>query len=243
MTSADSSLPPIRIECPNCGTSLLTPRHNAAKHYRCPKCDSIFSADDSDKVADSTTATVPAVPGRRPIVPPPPPVSATMKTARLISAQEAKSPLEIAEDGKLPILLLAEAEQQEKRSNREILNSPLVLSGVLCVSLMVSVLLLLADAGPATNTEPQRKLEARQAIQSEYFSDLGSDTPTRQYQVFLREAHRAYARRDYETEHYFYRRVLYLLRAERGPQDSLTGDPDNDRRLRDYIRTIMTTEK
>ncbi len=241
MTPAEPSMPPIRVECPTCRTSLLTPRQHAAKQYRCPKCDTVFSPPGQDGPTGSTLS-FPIMAGNQPIAPPPPPLPASMRTARLISAKEAKSPLEMAEDGKLPILLLAEGEEQERQPRREMLNSPIALSSILCISLILSVILLLVDTQPTTTTETLSKQEARQAIQAEFFADLGSESPTRQYQIFLREAHRAYARQDYEKERYYYRRVLYLLRGERNERDSLTGNPENDRQLQDYIWTIMATE-
>jgi len=242
MTPANASTSHVRIECPTCRTSLLVPRQHSAGRFRCPKCDKVFNVPGQSGPAGSTAPPLPMVQGSGHPAPIPPPVPATMRTARLISAREAKSPLEIAEDGKLPILLLAEADQHEKQPSREILGSPLVLSSVLCVSLILSVILVLVDVGPTTTTEARGKQEARQMIESEYFSDLGNQTPTKQYQVFLREAHRAHARQDSDAEHYYYRRVLFLLRGDLVKGESLTGSPDNDRQLRECIRTIMATE-
>lgn len=242
MTPADASIPPIRIECPTCRTSLLVPGQHSVGRFRCPKCDRVFSPPGHDEPAGSTSQSLPTVPGIGHSRLLPPPMPATMKTARPISAREAKSPLEIAADGKLPILLLAEAEQQEKQPSSDILGSPLVLSVVLCVSLLLSVILVLVEIEPATTTDAEGKQEARQVIRTEYFADLGNETPTRQYQVFLREAQRAYARQDFDAERYYYRRVLFLLRGDLGKGGSLTGNPDNDRQLRECIRAIMETE-
>ena len=63
-----------------------------------------------------------------------------------------------------------------------------------------------------------------------------------EYQVFLREAQRAHARQDFEAEHYYYRRVLFLLRGDLKEGESVTGNPASDRRLRECIRAIMSTD-
>jgi hypothetical protein len=91
-------------------------------------------------------------------------------------------------------------------------------------------------------TEPQpdvAKWRARRVIEEEYFSSLDSPEVRDRYQVFLRDAQRAYARGDRVAERKAYGKVLDMLRAEHGPFDAVTGSPSRDKRLEEQIIVLM----
>jgi hypothetical protein len=100
----------------------------------------------------------------------------------------------------------------------------------------LSAFLLLGD--PAKTNAVDRRAEARQEIEKDYF---GSDvSQLRLYQVLLREAQQAHSRGDRAAERQRYRQVLSLLRAEgRSQFEGLTGSPRDDDRLVDLLSILL----
>lgn len=172
---------------------------------------------------------------------PAPPAKPQRKSARFIPTETASSLLPVAEGEKLPELHLAEdaaaARPQRQRSGV----NPLVLFGLLSMSMVLSLVLAFIDLEPP-GTNMEQIARARRVVEEEYFSDLGGPEPTAAYQILLRQAHQAWARGDYRAERQYYREVLELLRAERGEFDGITGSLARDRRLEEQLVILLSSD-
>ncbi len=147
-----------------------------------------------------------------------------------------------AADGKLPELQLAQSEKPEETQTKTGLN-PLVLTALMCFSVAMSVAVVLVDWTPQNTDNLQNKDNARAYIQQEFFSDMDHRGRLEPYQVYLREADEAHYRHDRKTERAKYRKVLELLRAERGPfQRGLTGSRSRDKKLEERIAILLSDD-
>jgi hypothetical protein len=146
--------------------------------------------------------------------------------------------VQLTADGKLPELSLAEATASKPKSS-ESSTSPLVLGLALGASTLISILLVVADFdGGTTSTRTLR--EARQTIESHYAGQSGTLLP---YQVLLRDAQRAYERKDYQQERQCYRRVMELLRSEsKDPFAGVTGTKSGDKELMRQLEILLSPE-
>ena len=163
------------------------------------------------------------------------------KVARFVTAEAAQSKLEVAEDGNLPSLRLQEGQQAKEPVEKSTSVNPLVLFAVLCMSVALSVLLVSTDIDSQDPFESE-KARAREVIREEYFANL-DDTPLAAYQLDLREAQRAHARGDFETERELHRKVLKQLRSERGRFGrGLTGSRSRDARLEGQLSTLLLSD-
>jgi len=185
----------------------------------------------------------------RTVGPAPPPDASRpgKKVARFITAEAAQSTLNIADDGRLPELQLQESTQAKPGEAGGSTVHPLVLLGLVSLSVVASVLLVLYEPRQETLPRSTAKQDARDVIVSEYLADeehlkLDNPPPLEPYQTYLREAQRAYWRGDYATERRLYRRVLDLLRAEGTDFDGVTGSPTSDRRLEEQITILLSDE-
>jgi hypothetical protein len=157
-----------------------------------------------------------------------------------VTTESAQSTLKLAEDGKLPELRLREPGEAAVRQARSRGMNPLVLFGLLALSMVASVLLVLAPTGNQNSTTLRDKQEARRIIQEDYFGKEGGGV-LEPYQRSLRDADAAYRRGDFRRQRDLYRQVLKLLRTERAPSDqSLTGSPDSDRKLEQQIVILLS---
>lgn len=195
----------------------------------------------------------PATPSPAPATPPAAPwtaqgqaqgqdaTSPERRKARFVTARTAESRLKPGADGKLPGLKLEQdepAEQPKKKADGTSLH-PLVLFCALCLSVLLSITMVLLDVESPQNERDRERAQARWTIEREYFSHLDPNEPLVEYQLLLREAQRAHARADRQAERDTYRRVLRLLRAERDRFEGLTGSPSNDRKLQELITVIL----
>jgi hypothetical protein len=115
--------------------------------------------------------------------------------------------------------------------------NPIVLVGVICMSVALSILGVLWEA-PGSGAAND-KAAARQRIQDEYFSGYANE-PLEPHQEYLREAQRAASRGDRDGERRLYHQVLDLLRAERDRFDKgLTGSRDRDKKLEELISVML----
>jgi len=191
--------------------------------------------------AEETTRSAPASQGGPPPPPLPPPLPKTSpptavaerKTARFISAEVARSTLEIAEDGQLPELQLQEREQKKKTEERsDTTINPLVLFGVVSLGVVASVLLVLYE-GPE-RPESQGVRNARAAIER-CWSNVDSNDPLKPYQLYLRQAHLAHTHGDFKAERQLYRKVYQLLQVE----GRTAVPPDHARVLEEEIPVLL----
>lgn len=148
-----------------------------------------------------------------------------------------------AADGKLPELRLVEGQRADtaKKTGKSV--SPIVLVAVLCMSVGLSVAMVFLGSGDGDDSElAARKVQTRQAVAEEYFSSLDNKGQA-PYQTYLREAKLAHSRGDFEDEREWYRKVLGLLREERSQlQRSLTGSQARDKKLEEYISTLLSEQ-
>ena len=139
--------------------------------------------------------------------------------AKFITTDVAESRIEVAADGKLPELQLStdHGKTQDKKTASS--TNPWGLVLLICGSLIASTALLLI--GPSSNTTSQHSSveRARILIQDKYFGP--NEGPRKQYQEYLRDALLARSQGNRSKEEHYYRKVIYLLRAEH-----LDADPD-----------------
>lgn len=178
-----------------------------------------------------------------PLVPvrPSPPVP-SKKVARFIKAESADSALQLAPDGKLPELRLEEDAAREKPEQSQRSINPLALAGLLTISVVLSLVLVLMDVDSPPVSGVEKKAAMRQRIRDYFFGssvlDAGRLEP---YQVLLREAQQAYSRGDYKVERQHYRRVLDMLRAERGTEEKgLTGSRSKNKELEEALLVLLS---
>ncbi len=181
--------------------------------------------------------------GSAPLVPARPSTPLPSKrVARFITADATDSTLRLAADGKLPELHLEEGAAKEKPEVVERSVNPLVMVGVLAISVVLSIMLVLVDVESPPATGLGQKAQMRQTLADHYYG-LG-DLNTEQlepYQILLRQAQQAYSRGDYKTEREHYRKVLDMLRAERGSEErGLTGSRSKDRKLEESLTVLLS---
>ena len=136
------------------------------------------------------------------------------RVARFITAESADSTLQRDDDGQLPELHLTEhaAERAPGMGGRPV--PPLVLLGILGLSVAISLTLVLWDGPSAANSAAEQKAAMRQKIEDYYFGAGTLDAKRLEpYQLLLREAQQAYSRGDDKTQRERYRKVLDMLRA------------------------------
>jgi len=187
------------------------------------------------------TSTGPPPPAAAPPVVPQPAAS-TRKVARFIAAEASKSTLKLAEDGHLPELRLEAAEKKAKKEDKTTTVNPLVLFGLIALSVVMSILLVMYEPAAEDTAGGSERDKARAAIAHDFFGDedFHPEDPLKPYQRLLREANLAHQRKDYSTERRLYRKVLDMLREEDGGRKKLlTGDPDRDEELEQLITTIL----
>lgn len=239
----------VPLNCPRCKKSLLVPGEKAGTYAHCPHCNGRLWVPENPSAASTPpTPAKPwdAAPGR--------------KTARFISAEAAQSTLKIAEDGQLPELQLQEGRKKEKADAETATVNPLVLFGVIALSVVLSIFLVLYDPGSEDAAARQKKQQARERIELEFFADQAhyvdpeNAPPLKLYQRLLREAQRAYRRGDHASQRNMYRKVMDLLRAEqgtaaagtdrfgRGKFKGVTGSPERDDDLKDLLSTLLNED-
>jgi len=198
-----------------------------------------------------TPAGTPPAP---PVTPPVPAGRGGSKTARFVSAEAAQSSLKLEEDGKLPELLLREDQQKEKRERKSSSLNPLVLLGLLSLSVAASIGVALVDVEPVRN---QGTGSVRQTIEESFFPREGMSPLG--YQEYLMRAQRAHTRGDFPLERKLYAEVLDLLRQEvpdyvgqlpKGSPEykeeekkrSVTGTWTRDRELEELISAVLSND-
>lgn len=156
--------------------------------------------------------------------------------ARFITDRTGETLVRLGEDGQLPELSLSEGETKGKGSSAAgTKGSPALAYAALGFSLLASVALLVLEPENPTQTG---KAAARQIILREFVGREGE--PLKPYQQLLREAELAYSRGDRKEEREAYQAVLRLLNSEdRNPLTGVTGNVEDDERLRKLIAILM----
>ena len=132
-----------------------------------------------------------------------------------------------------PLSCAALAHALERETN------PLVLISVLCLSFALSAILIMLDFSPPAG-QTNLQLDARRKLEPFYKDVRGPQAP---YQQHLRAAQQAFSRGDIEEERAEYRKVLALLRAEKGSKYStVTRTPGGDQDLENLLVVLLREE-
>lgn len=184
---------------------------------------------------------------------PPPSVAPAKHVARFVAAEAASSGVRLAEDGKLPELQLQEGQQERNQKKPSGMN-PLALAALLCLSVGASIAMVVFGTGQQGSLNSEEQLAAWREIEAKYFSNLDPKAALEPYQVCLREARQAASRGERRTATDRLRRVLAMLRTERGgleekqrryegtkwgSERTLTGSPDRDAKLEEYVTVLL----
>ena len=256
---------PIKLYCPHCRRGWSVPRKHAGTKMPCPACQGDMDVQTLTATTGAattelvgTTGPVPAEAVAADAAPPTSalatdlagpgaakpkanrPPSQSSKVAKFIAAGADRPAVEIATDGRLPELKLAETAEKIRSQEKVAGSNPLLLVFVMLISLGLSVLMLFTDFEQGTSGS-DRKREARAKIEKEFFGD--ESKPLAPYQVLLREAQQAHSRGDRRAEREVYQRVVELLRAERRIGfTSVTGKELDDKKLEDLISELLADE-
>jgi hypothetical protein len=228
----------VRVTCPNCGKELKAPQELWGKRVACPSCSQSFRVGGPGE----TPPDAPVSGGFRVA---PPPSDRRGQAAKFIVENAAETQLQLGTDGRLPELRFEDIEDEDDLQQPEARDSnPLLLIGVLCFSITLSVILLVFEPTSAP-TNSASKWQARAQIQRSYF---GTGPDLKPHERRLREALQAFHRGDSVTERRLYREVLNMLKDEshRGAA-GLTGpkaaqNPPNDRHLEEQLATLLSRD-
>lgn len=167
----------------------------------------------------------------------PPKAAKTVETstARFIKRDANATQVKLGADGQLPDLALATQEKRVEGGDDSKTSNPWVLISVLCISVLMSVLILVIDE-PMPGTA-EGKGAARQKLQSIFASWDRNDAPAHEIRDLLARASQAYNRGDYEQEEEYYRQILDLLNREDAPKyGGFSGD---DNTLKETISEML----
>ncbi|MEM9943847.1 MAG: hypothetical protein AAF939_19960 [Planctomycetota bacterium] len=166
------------------------------------------------------------------------PKKTSQQTARIIKTESVQPQLTV--DGKLPTLQLKD-DVKPKHEEDSITRNPAFIGVLVCVSLLLSVLMLLI-AQPPKDKARQAVENARSAIKK--FYSVRIDENPQPYQLDLRQAQLAHSRGDFIAETQAYQRVMLRFRAEDdGKPFKVTGSKDWDTELHDLVSTLLNEAK
>ena len=226
----------VKVTCPNCGKELKAPEELRGKRVACPSCNESFRVGVPPEPP-------PGVPGPGPIRVMPPPVNRPAQAAKFIADEAVQTRVQLGADGRLPELQFqdpaAEPGPQETQTRG---SNPLLLIGVLCFSITLSVILLVLEPQEVRSSDAA-KAAARHWIALKY---LGEGPRLQPHEKRLREALQASYRGDRAAERRLYREVLNMLHDEShrgaagltGPRTAL--DPPNDQHLEQQLATLLS---
>ena len=158
--------------------------------------------------------------------------------AKFITDKPGETLVRLGDDGNLPELTLLEVAAPKVDKKKGSQGNPALIYGALGFSLLASVAMLFVEP-PDLDQRSASKSEVRAKIVKEFIGDeKGPKTPC---QKLLREAGLAHARGDFSGERNAYQAVLSLLNAEdRNPYTGVTGSPDTDEELRQFLGVLLT---
>jgi hypothetical protein len=259
---------PITFRCPECGGLLSVPKKMQGQTINCPMngcliqvagngAASLAAAGQAAPATSSTSGTsIRPAPAPAPLSAPPAAKQVPAPTtelapaqpsadwlhrnvAKFIASDKTASPIQLAVDGRLPELNLQEGADRRSAAESAGGTNPLVLTIVLCLSVVMSTMLLFVDFGPP-QSQISSRAEARRKLAEFYRQPREELLP---YQQSLRDAQQAHSRGDHETEQELYRRVLRLLHAEgRSRFASVTRTPREDKELEALLAILMAEE-
>lgn len=171
------------------------------------------------------------------------------RSAKFISADSQATRFDLTADGKLPELILSDAEKTAATEPQAPRGQPWFLIILMTFSILSSVLMLLVDTSSTAGSKSDQAA-AREAIRSYY---TGQPPNLEPYHRQLRLALQAGQRGDRAEERRLYQEVLTLLRSEgtskfRGLTGMATSGvdppsgPPNDRHLERLISILLSDE-
>ena len=217
---------------PTPSTATSTPPSEAPAELRSTAQQPISRPDPPPPNRNSNPAPATAVPAAR-----------VAKTARFIAAEATDTAVQLGQNGQLPSLVLEEGKAKGLADDEEQKSSPFLMVTVLCVSLGMSMVMLLLDTEGAPS-EKEDKSDARKMIEQHYIGQPGQ-IKLEAYQQDLRQALRAHNKADYATERKIYQKVFFLLKAENNNElKGLTGQVSAkqhpcDQKLEELLATLL----
>lgn len=231
-----------RIGCPQCGKQLNVRPELVGKKVACPRCSSQLRIErENEGELSSIVAVPPPNPNLYPPGTAPPEPDSTdspdanierpskrnspsgSQTARFIERDANATRVKLGADGQLPDLALSTQEKRVDEVDESNSSRSWVLIAVLCVSVLMSVLILVIEEPVAGNGAG--KAQARQKLESIFKSWDSSNASAQEMRDLLARALRAYNRGDYEQEREYYRKTMDLLNREDAPKyGGYTGD-------------------
>jgi DNA-directed RNA polymerase subunit RPC12/RpoP len=226
----------VKVTCPNCGKELKAPEELRGKRVACPSCNESFRVG-------GPAEPPPGLPGSGPLRGVPPPVNRPAQAAKFIADESVETRVRFGADGRLPELRFEARTAEPDPQQTQVRDSnPLLLVGVLCFSITLSLILLVFEPQEFRSSDAA-KAEARHWIELKY---IGVGPNLKPHEKRLREALQAFYRGDRGAERRLYRDVLNMLHDEShqgaagltGPRAAL--DPPNDQHLEQQLATLLS---
>ncbi len=157
------------------------------------------------------------------------------QTARFIKRDANATKVKLGADGQLPDLALATQEKRVETDGGSQASNPWVLISVLCISVLLSVLILVIDEPLPGQTAG--KGAARQQLEVIFTSWDRTDAPALEIRDLLARALQAYNRGDDVAEEKYYRQILNLLNREDAPKYG--GYSGDDNALKETLSELL----
>jgi hypothetical protein len=164
-----------------------------------------------------------------------PPAVAAHYAARFIERDPNATEVKLGSDGQLPDLALNAETKHEEAAEKSTSASPLVLIGVLCVSVLTSVGILIVNE--PTGGVGQGKAEARKTLQATFDSWDDDNPPNRAVRDLLAQVIQAYNRGDLQEELGYCRQLMDFLNREDAPKYG--GFTGNDGPLKEALSELL----
>ncbi len=158
--------------------------------------------------------------------------------ARFVNDGTGEARVQLGEDGHLPELTLDEEMTGGRPDGRSRGSSNLLLYLLLAGSVAGSSMLILVD-GPASSTTATVKRNALSELKQILLDSNRPGGVETDWQILVRDALAAHARRNRTAERLAYDRLLKRLNAEDLGRTGLTGDLGQDKRLRELIAELI----
>ncbi|MFW6169154.1 MAG: hypothetical protein ACODAD_01605 [Planctomycetota bacterium] len=250
-----------QIACPHCGKQLTVPRELVGKKLACPRCSNRFRFSEAD--GQGLSSVVEVAPSDPNLYPPgaaptgqsgaavgepgtnkPSPgakpwktkARKTPQTARFIERDANATNVTLGADGQLPELALASEESQPQSVTDSDSSYPWLMIVVLCLSVLLSVLILVIDNPSQFGTGYQA--EDRHAKLVGILESCDGDEPAvRETRRLLGRALQAYNRGNSAEEKKYYRDILNVLNRENAPKYG--GFTGRDKQIKTLVSELL----
>ena len=196
-------------------------------------------------MSSTAPSTGPASPPIQPTEPPKPRQQKPRrrpKQAKFITADATQTKVLLGADGQLPELVLREADAKEKKEAVSSSGSSPLMIVALVVSIVFSVILLLADLS-GSRGENVTKQDARETLKKYHIGGESDASELEPYQLLIREALKEHSSDHEKAERRLYKQVLDMLHAEGknrfGVTGRVPGSSHSDKHLEKLINTLL----